>query len=322
METVNNPIEAATEGTNANVATPKKKRRGISNETSGASNLKFHEKDSTPARLFVGRIDSVKCAWAHIGEESTGMGDFAGHSIPRFEIHFTSIHTNVNERRHVTLTLNPVQSTVETYENGDKSWQVNRVFNYIKHILDVLYLNGRDLTEEEEDALALSYNDCDDDGNYLPVEVDEVLESWRSVFENAAAMLNGTFATKDKEATGKPCYKTDKGDVRLYMKLLRFVKSGRGANAKWTAVGNNGDLAFPGFVGEGVLEKMVSVDALPKILKVNELTESITPKQIEDKKAPSMPGNMPGGMPGVMPGFNDFSGMSDAAAQAGGEMPF
>lgn len=319
MKTVQNPAEGVQEA----AATPKKKRRGISNETSGTSNLKFHEKDAIPSGLFVGRIDSVKCGWAHIGEESSGMGDFAGHAIPRFEIHFTSIHSNTAERRHVTLTINPVQSTVETYENGEKSWMVNRVFNYIKHILDVLYLNGRSLTEEEEDALALSYNDCDDEGNYLPVEVDDVIKGWQSVFESAAAMLNGTFATKDKEATGKPCYKTDKGDARFYMKLLRFIKTGRGANAKWAAVGNNGDLAFPSFVGEGVIEKMTAVDALPKILRLNPLTESIVPQKTEEKKAPAMPGGIPGGMPGIpggMPGFGENT--NDAAFAAGGDMPF
>lgn len=319
----------ATNPTQAAVETTKKKRRGISNETRSVSNLKFHEKDAIPSGLFVGIVESVRCGWATIGADSTGMGSFAGQAIPRFEMHFTSIHENVAQRRHVTLTLNPVESTVETYVNGEKSWQVDRVLGYIKHILEVFYLNGRNLTEDEEDALSLSYDDCDNEGQYAPVEVEDVIKGWQVVFENAAAMLNGTFATKDKEATGKPCYKDNNGkETRVFMKLLRFIKTGRGSNAKWSAVGNNGDLAFPQFVGEGVLEKFKTVDAVPQILRLNPLTESITPKQVEEKKAPSMPGNIPGAMPGMggvamAGGFNPaYDPNSGAAAATVSDMPF
>lgn len=322
METSNpkaNPENVNNANEQTSNAAPVKKRRGVSNETRATSNLKFHEKDSLPSRLFLARVDSAKCAWAKIGEESTGMGDFAGHAIPRLEIHFTSIHGNVDERRHVTLTLNPVQSNTDTYVNGEKSWQVDRVLGYIKHILDIMYLGGRELNDEETEALSLTYDDCDDDGNYVPVDVEEVIAGWRSIFENTAAMLNGNFGTNP---TGKACFKTDKGDCRYFIKLLRYIKTGRGANAKWAAVGNNGDLAFPSFIGEGVIEKQKSVDAIPVKLRVNEITESITPKQVESK-TPSLPNNMPGGMPvGGVP-MNDFgAGYNDAAAMAGGDMPF
>lgn len=305
--------------TEAAPVAPKKKRRGISNDTRSTINLKFSENDATPKGLFLCRVDSVKCGWATIGEESTGMGDFAGHAIPRFEIHFTSIHANADERRHVTLTLNPVQSNVETYEYGEKKWQVDRVLGYLKHILEIMYLNGRQLTDAEIDALSLSYNDCDDESNYVPVEVDDVINGWRILFENVVAMLNGNFG---ENPTGKACFRTDKGDCRYFCKLLRYIKTGRGANAKWAAVGNNGDLAFPQFVGEGVIEKQKSVDAVPVKLKINTITESITPKQVEEKKAPSLPGNMPGGIPMGGAPMNDFGTNYNAAEVAGTEMPF
>ena len=134
-------------------------------------------------------------------------------------------------------------------------------------------------------------------------------------------MLNGTWTDGTFEATGKPCYKDANGkNVNAFIKLLRYYRT---RNKDWKAVGNNGDLAFPSFVGEGCIEIMTSPDALPKIIKVNPINESITPKQEAEAKAPSMPGNIPGGMPGVMGGVSPaYAGNMNAYDGAATDMPF
>lgn len=308
----------STESNAAATAPIKKNRRGISNNTQATSYLKFHEKDARPDGIFVGQLASAEVKWSTFKE-----GDFAGQSVPKLELHFTSCHQNNDEKRHVFLTLQPVQSSVDTYVNGEKAYFVDSNFKWIKHILDTFYLKGRSLNDTEEDALSLDYNDCDENGNYVPVETEDVLKSWGKLFTNVVAMLNGTF-DNGEGATGKICYT----GVRVFMKLLRYQKRGRGANAGWASVGNNGDLAFPNFVGEGCLELMKSETAQPVVLKVNVINESITPKQVKQAAAPSMPGNIPGGMPGnpIFGAGVQVGGVAnpyaDGAGVDGGEMPF
>lgn len=303
----------------------KKLRRGISNETRSTSFLKFSEKDATRDMLFIAHIKEVTVSWAQISTESKGnIGAFAGYAIPRFDVHFVSNHAKEAEQRHVHLTINPVASNVDTIPGGKDEMFLNGAFGWIKHILECYYLKGRQLTPAEEDALTLTYQDYDEDEEnitYVPVEVEEVIAGWRSVFENAVAMLNGTWTDGTFEATGKPCYKDANGkNVNAFIKLLRYYRT---RNKDWKAVGNNGDLAFPSFVGEGCIEIMTSPDALPKIIKVNPINESITPKQEAEAKAPSMPGNIPGGMPGVMGGVSPaYAGNMNAYDGAATDMPF
>lgn len=310
--------------TNAATST-KKKRRGISNETKAVSNLKFTENDATKQRLFVAAIKEVTVSWATIESGNGSIGQFAGHAIPRLNIHFVSLHNNEAEKRHVTLQINPVASSTDTIPGGKEEYRVNGNFRWIKHVLDNFYLNGRNLTEAEEDALALSYEDYieHEDGSieYIPVETDDVIKAWQVVFENAAAMLNGTWTDGSKEATGKPCYKDANGkEIPVYIKLLRYV---RNRNKEWKAI-SNGDLAFPISVGEGCIERMKALNVPASILKVNEINESITPKKEVENRVPSQPSNLPGGMPGGVP-MNDFGagfGNAEYVASAAEEMPF
>lgn len=295
-------------------APAKKNRRGVNNKTQAVAQLRFHEKDAAPNMLFVGHLDEVKVDTSvnADGKQFTGM------NVPRLTFHFASNHTSANERRHAYKTLMPVESNVNTIPGGSEEWKVNNVFNWIKHVLDVYYLKGRELTEEEEAALTLPFEDFDDNGEYVVVEPEEVLAGYQYIFDNAAAMLNGSYNLKDGE-TAKPVYRTADGKfIPTWMKLLRHKKR----KNEWTNVDQNGELAFDNFIGNGVIE-IVKRDTAPAVLRVDLAKESITPK--ETNKTPNI--GVPGvaNLGGVMAGPTTMDmGMptNSAFTDAGEEMPF
>lgn len=291
----------------------KKVRRGISNQTQAVSQLKFHEKDANPSNgLFIAHLDEVRVDWSNSAESKS----FPGISVPRLTFHFASNHPNVSERRHAYHTLFPVESNVNTIPNGSEEWKVNQVFNAIKHLLDVFYLKGREMTEAEEDALSLPFVDFDDEGNYISVDPEEVVAGYRVIFENAAAMLNGTYNLADGE-TPKACFKDASGKpLTCWIKLLRHKR----VKGSWNNVTSNGDLGFDSFIGNGIVELWVK-DKAPSVLRIDSAKESITPK--ETKKAPTIGNPAMNGMGGVMPGGPMMPGMDNAAFDAAAEdMPF
>ena len=300
-----------------NVAKPtaedatKKLRRGVSNQTQAVSQLKFHEKDAASNGLFIGHLEDVSVDWSVNADGKT----FTGLRVPRLTFHFTSNHANVNERRHVYQTLFPVESNVQTIPGGTEDWKVNNVFNWIKHILDVFYLKGRQFTEQEEDALSLSFCDFDDNGEYVAVDPEEVIAGYATLFNNTVALLNGTFNLKEGE-TPKVAYKDANGNpINLWLKLLRHKKR----KNDWVNVGQNGDLSFDVFIGAGAIE-IQKPNTPPAILRLDMSKESITPK--ETRKQPTIGGqNVPGG---VMVGgpVNDMMNPQNPAFDAGGDMPF
>lgn len=293
----------------------KKVRRGVSNKTQAVAQLKFHEKDAAQNGLFVGHLEEVRVDWSNNAEAKS----FTGISIPRLTFHFASNHANASEKRHVYQTLFPVESNVNTIPGGSEDWRVNNVFNWIKHILDVFYLKGREMTEAEEDALSLTFEDFDENGEYVSVEAEDVIAGYRAIFENAAAMLNGSFDLADGEVA-KPVYKTSDGKfIPCWLKLLRHKKR----KGDWVNVGANGDLAFDGFIGNGVVE-LLKKDCPPTVLRLDLAKESITPK--ETKKTPTIgaPGMGAPAMGGVMAGAPTMNmPVDNGAFQAvGEEMPF
>ena len=217
--------------------TVKKNRRSISS-SARTTILRFHEKDAVatpgPAQgLFIGHLETVEVAWATLAEDTKGLPSFAGKAVPRLVLRFESNQTNLDERRHVSMTFLPVESNVDTIPGGSKAWQVDNIFTWMKNILDIYILKGRELTDDEDSALALPFEDFDETNNYIPVEADDVIKGYQVVFENFAAMMNGSYADKDKEATGKACYKDANGKpIPVWMKLLRYVKNKKG---DWTA---------------------------------------------------------------------------------------
>lgn len=295
----------------------KKNRRGVSNETKAVSQLKFHEKDAASNGLFQGHLVEVTLNWATAKEGTS----FANLKMPYLTFHFASQHPNISEQRHVYNTLFPVESNLATIPGGDDAWRVNNVLNWIKHMLDIYYLNGRQLTEEEEDALALSFCDYDDDGEYVMVEPQQVLNGYAALFANVVTMLEGKFNLPEGE-TPKPCYKDANGKpIVVWMKLLRHKKTKKG----WTNVTPSGDLGFDTMIGAGCIEKYKGPGTLPSILRLDLSKESITPK--ETKKDPTVGGQMlqgimqgaviPGAMPAGIP-------MDNAAFVAAGtdDLPF
>lgn len=304
--------------------TVKKNRRSISS-SARTTILRFHEKDAVatpgPAQgLFIGHLENVEVAWATLAEDTKGLPSFAGKAVPRLVLRFESNQTNVDERRHVSMTFLPVESNVDTIPGGSKAWQVDNIFTWMKNILDIYVLKGRDLTDAEDNALALPFEDFDETNNYIPVEADDVIKGYQVVFENFAAMMNGTFSADGSEATGKKAYFTEKGTmIPLWMKLTRFQKS----KNEWRATGSNGELAFDAFYRTPLLE-IAKSNVAPMKVSLDMSKESITPKEV--KKAPSIGGQagMPGMNGGVMVG-NMPMGMAGNAAVAEAtaeEMPF
>ena len=298
-------------------STAKKTRRGVSNKTKAVAQLRFHEKDAAQNCLFVAHLESVTVDWSTNADAKI----FPGMKVPRLTLHFASNHLVPAEQRHVYQTLMPVESNVNTIPGGSDEWKVNNVFNWIKHILDVFYLKGREMTEEEEEALSLPCVDYDDNDEYVAVEPQEVIDGYRFIFDNAAAMLNGSWNLKEGE-TAKPVFRSADGKIiPCWIKLLRHKKN----KNNWINVGPNGDLAFDNFIGNGVVEIMKK-DMPPAVLRIDLAKESITPKEV--KKVPSIGGvGMNPGMGGVVVGDTPFGlpnmpGNNDAFAAADQDMPF
>lgn len=302
---------------NSNVTENKSvRRRGIAS-VSATSQLKFHERDAAPNGLFIGHLEEVTVDWRTLSDDTKGLQSFAGLAIPRLTFHFASNHAK-SERRHYYHNILPVESNIDTIEGGAKEWQVKNLFRWCKHFLEVFYLKGRDFTEEEIDALELPFIDFDENGEYVAVEPEDVINGYKIVFENVAAMLNGTFNLKDGE-TAKPCYFNANGTpINIWIKLLRAKKGKKG----WTNV-NGGELGFDPFIGEGVIE-IQKTNTPPTRLFIDLSKESTTPKEVD--KAPNVGVSMPGmpGMAGVTIPSNPLTGGSENAAfaAAGEQSPF
>lgn len=297
-------------------------RRGIANSAKKTI-LRFHEKDAVangPAMgLFVGHLATVEVTKSTIKEDAKGLQSFAGKEIPRLVLRFESNHPNEAERRHYTMTFNPIESNVDTIPGGSSAWQVDNLFTWMNNLLEIFYLNGRTLNEEEENALSLTFEDYDADNNYIPVEADDVIKGYTILFENFVAMMNGKFATKGQEASGKPCYLTEKGTmIPLWMKLTRYKKTKNG----WRETGNNGELAFDVFYTTPLIEKMKGSNP-PVFVSYDPSRESITPKEVA-KKTPTIGGQANAIAGGVMMGGAMPMGtmQGNAGVEAGTDMPF
>ena len=277
-------------------------RRGIATAR-GTQRLKFTHTDAKPNSLFLAHLDSVDVSTIKIGEESTGLPSFNGMEIPRLRFVFTSNEPEEAKRRYVTLSFTPAESNAETIPGGKGEWKVNTIFDWIKHLYNVYVLKGRELTEEEAAAFELPFVDFDEDGQYVPVDVETVVAGWTQLFNNIENAFN-------RGKDGKPCYKTaDNKIIPVWIKLLRYIRTKKSG---WSAI-QNGDLVFPAFVGEGCVE-IYRPNEMPAI-KVNQINECIIPKDIDTKKKAQTP-NMPA-MPGMggavnlgsemAGGFGDFA---------------
>lgn len=260
-------------------------RRGINNTTAGTTRLKFSENDANPSNgLFLAHIENVEITEATIGEDKTGIPSFAGLTIPFLNIYFASNDADANRRKYVRLRFSPVESSVETIPGGKGAWKVDRVLNWLKHILDVFVLKGREMTEDEIAALSLSYEDFDEQGEYVNVDGETVVAAWKTLFENFVNIL-----VRGKD--GNPYYKSADGKfITVWIKLLRYIKAGKKG---WQEV-DGGNLSFPQFVGEGAIE--LYKQNVPPVLRVDVTRENIRPMKLEKPKTPNMPAGLPGGV--------------------------
>lgn len=282
-------------------ATPAKpaRRRGITNETVGTTRLRFSHVDAKPNGLFVGHLDDVQITKVDIKEDSSGMPSFRGIELSRLVFTFASNEEDKTKRRYQTLSFLPVESNVNTIPGGKEEWKVTRIFNYLKHILDVYVLRGQPMTAEMEDALSLGFEDFDEQGEYVVVDPKTVADSWNKLFENFFNLFN---TAKD----GAPAWKTKDGKfIPIWIKLIRYIKAGQKG---WVEV-DRGNLSFPTYPGEGVIELFIQNTA--PTIKLDATREAIKPMNIEKKRTPNL------SIPGIAGGVDVTAG---AGTVMGSEM--
>lgn len=287
--------EVKAQGTTAEVP-PKTpiRRRGISNETVGTTRLRFSHTDAKPNGLFVGHLEDVQLTKVDIKEDSAGMPSFRGIELSRLVFTFASNDEDKAKRRYQTLSFMPVESNVNTIPGGKEEWKVTRIFNYLKHILDVYVLRGNAMSAEMEEALSLNFEDFDEQGEYSQVAPEIVAAGWNKLFENFYHLF-----TTAKE--GSPAWKTKDGKyIPMWIKLIRYIKSGQKG---WVEV-DRGNLSFPTYPGEGVFEVFVQNTA--PTIKLDATREAIRPMNIEKNKKPNL--TMPGTGVAVDGGFGGIQG--------------
>lgn len=285
-------------------------RRGLGSAR-GTARLKFSNDQAKPNGLFLGHLEEVKCSTITIAEDKTGMPSFNGFEIPKLTLTFASNEEDPNKRHYVSKTFTAVESNVNTIPGGKEEWKVNSVFDWLKHVLNVYYLKGRELTDEEATALSLTFEDFDEQGEYVSVDTEIVINAWKVLFENFENIMN-------RGKDGKPVYH-DKNNkfIPVWLKLLRYVKSRK----SWTPI-NNGDLSLPQFVGEGCIE-IYQQNAILSI-KIDLVKETILFMNVEKSKTPNMPAV--GGMAPMMGGvaidqtINPMG--TDISSQTIDDMPF
>lgn len=277
----------------------------------GTARLKFGNDQAKPNGLFLGHLEEVKYSTITIGEDKTGMPSFNGFEIPKLTLTFASNEEDPNKRHYVSKTFTAVESNVNTIPGGKEEWKVNSVFDWLKHVLNVYYLKGRELTDEEATALSLTFEDFDEQGEYVSVDTEVVINAWKVLFENFENIMN-------RGKNSKPVYH-DKNNkfIPVWLKLLRYVKSKK----SWTPI-NNGDLSLPQFVGEGCIE-IYQQNTIPSI-KIDLVKETILIMNVEKPKTPNMPAV--GGMAPMMGGVAIDQTMNpmgtDISSQTIDDMPF
>lgn len=285
-------------------------RRGLGSAR-GTARLKFGNDQAKLNGLFLGHLEEVKYSTITIGEDKTGMPSFNGFEIPKLTLTFASNEEDPNKRHYVSKIFTAVESNVNTIPGGKEEWKVNSIFDWLKHVLNVYYLKGRELTDEEAAALSLTFEDFDEQGEYVSVDTEIVINAWKVLFENFENIMN-------RGKDGKPVYH-DKNNkfIPVWLKLLRYVKSRK----SWTPI-NNGDLSLPQFVGEGCIE-IYQQNAIPSI-KIDLVKETILIMNVEKPKTPNMP--TVGGMAPMMGGVAIDQTMNpmgtDISSQTIDDMPF
>ena len=276
-------------------------RRGVAGAR-GTTRLKFSHELAKANGLFIAHLENVEVSMFQIGEVKSGMPSFNGMEIPKIVFTFASNEAEAAKRHYVTLQFTAVESNANTIPGGKEEWKVNTIFDWFKHILNVYVLKGRELSDEEAAALTLPYEDFDEQGEYVPLEPEDVIAGWKTLFENFENIIN-------RGRDGQSYYKTKDGkDIPVWIKLVRYIKTGKKG---WTPV-NNGELSFPSFVGEGCIE--LYKQNTPVSIRLDNIKEAIIPMNVEKAKSPNMPAPGMGGMAPAMGGIPVGDPMMSAGA--------
>ena len=232
--------------------------KGITNETRSTSQKKFKPDPAKWHGLCIGALVDVHVTDAEIKEDS-GMSSFQGKTIPRLNFIFESRLDPKGVKKSVYVHSYLAQEHTPESVTEDGDWRWRQLISTVKHLLDV-YRDEKPFTSDEEKLMVVDFEDVNEDGVYLPQEADVIIDAFRKFFDNIVIMF---------KPDGKAIYKTPDGkDILVWMKLLLDIK---GAKV------NNGDYGFPGFPGEGLIEKYV--DGVPPSLSINiSKAENIIPK--------------------------------------------
>lgn len=295
--------------------TKKKITFGVTNTTFTVTRKKFSEANAASNKLFITQLEDVEVNWSEVKDGDTSTSPFRGLKMPRLTFRFASNH-NDDRKCYVDKTLFPIDFNASTIPGGDKEGMIENIFSWIKYIIDI-YRNKKPYTDKESQALTFSF-EVEDVADLILIDKQDLLNEYGKIFNNAAAILNGSFELTEGQ-TPKPIYKTIDGKaIPVWTKLIRCIKTKQG----WFNVNPNGDLGFPTFLGEGVLEK-VHGNNPPEIIRFDVVKESITP---QENKKPTIGGfqQMPGAIsttPNMM-GTPMVGSESAAFSAAGLEPPF
>jgi hypothetical protein len=231
--------------------------KGISNETRSTSLKKFKPSPKVNDGLCIAALTDVVITQAEITADSP-MDTFRGMSIPRLNFIFESRldMEGVKTSTYIHSFL-PIEHTPSSLLK-ENSWKFDQLFGIIKHILDV-YRHDKPFTKEEEVLMTVDFQD-EDNGVFIEQPASIVIAAYEKFFNNIIAMF---------KPEGKAIYKDINGkDIIVWMKLLLEIKGKQI---------NKGDYAFPGYVGEGVIE--IKKDKVPPSLVINIAKgENIIPK--------------------------------------------
>lgn len=323
-ENVEQVVETVVDQTvdNTDAAPKKRKRRGISDDTRSTTRKRFHESEICPSfpklAVFEGHLHDVNLSWATIKGDSDSV--FAGKAVPYLNFDFRSNHAAEVDQRFATNTLSVIPSNVDTCPGGSQEWRINNTFGIIKHYLDVYVLQGRPMPEKIRDMLELELDDTDDDGMYVPVEIDEVIAAWAKLFTNVVKIFNemGTNTSK------KIYYDKNNKWIPLWLHLVRYtrqIEKGGKAKAWKPADGKVGELTFPPFLGKGYIE--IKREGFPPTIRLEGNTESIDIKEVESVSATPVGPTLGGGaiqVPGDIGGGLPSGGY--VGPQPGDDLPF
>lgn len=288
---------------------PKKRRRGINNETRSTTRRKFTDKYLDPKTRLAGvMFHSVEVKYATF--KDTANSQFAGMAVPFIAFTLKSVTgKNDAEKAFIEIKYNAVESTTETMEGGDEAYKVDSQLSMMKHIIDVAVKNGKPLTDDELDGLELDFCDKDDDGNFIALDAQEVLDAYYKFYKFIVDMCNAESSLMFKGSDGKP--------VVYWAKLIRYIKSKK----QWRAV-NDDQLGFPMFVGEGILERAIPNTA--PLIEINPATEQITLMQgiSNTAKQPALGGVRQPGIPTQSANIGNIGSEAGMGVSDRDDLPF